>query len=45
MAEEVAEYLAVGMNGVVAKPIEAEQLFAAIQAAVEGAPEPAAQAA
>ena len=45
MAEQVAEYLAVGMSGVVAKPIEAEKLFAAIEAALDGASEPAAQAA
>ncbi|MDP3868918.1 ATP-binding protein [Phenylobacterium sp.] len=45
MAEQVAEYLAVGMSGVVAKPIEAEKLFAAIEAALDGASQPAAQAA
>ena len=45
MSEQVAEYLAVGMSGVVAKPIEAEKLFAAIEAALDGAPDAAAQAA
>nr|QQZ48731.1 hypothetical protein JKL49_14900 [Phenylobacterium glaciei] len=45
MSEQVAEYLAAGMSSVVAKPIEAEKLFAAIEAALDGAPDTAAQAA
>ncbi|MFZ3005812.1 MAG: ATP-binding protein [Phenylobacterium sp.] len=42
MAEQVAEYLAAGMSGVVAKPIEAEKLFAAIESALDGAAQAAA---
>jgi len=34
MAHQVAEYLAVGMDGFVAKPIEIERLFSALQAAL-----------
>jgi CheY-like chemotaxis protein len=35
MHDQVAEYLAAGMDGHVAKPIAASQLFAAVQAALE----------
>jgi len=37
MAHQVEEYLAAGMNGVVAKPIQAETLFAAIEDALNDA--------
>ena len=45
MSEQVAEYLAVGMSGVVSKPIEAEKLFAAIETALDGAVQAAAETA
>jgi PAS domain S-box-containing protein len=46
MHDQVAEYLAAGMDGHVAKPIAASQLFAAVQAALElGDAEPGAEAA
>jgi len=37
MPNQVAEYMTVGMNGVVAKPIQAETLVAAIEQALEAA--------
>ena len=37
MSHQVAEYLQSGMDGVVAKPIEAGRLYDAVQAAVDGA--------
>jgi CheY-like chemotaxis protein len=37
MDDQVAEYLAAGMDGHVAKPISASRLFAAVQAALDGA--------
>ena len=43
MAHQIAEYMAIGMDGHVAKPIEAEALFEAL-AAVGGAAEPLAEA-
>jgi signal transduction histidine kinase/CheY-like chemotaxis protein len=45
MDQQVAEYFAAGMNGVVSKPIQAETLFAAIDAALAGAQPGAAAAA
>ena len=40
MAHQVAEYKAAGMDGVVAKPIEATKLFASIDEAIAGGSEP-----
>ena len=37
MSHQIAEYLQSGMDGVVAKPIEAGRLYAAIQVALDGA--------
>jgi signal transduction histidine kinase/ActR/RegA family two-component response regulator len=36
MTHQVAEYLAAGVDGVVAKPVRAEQLFEAVREAVDG---------
>jgi CheY-like chemotaxis protein len=43
MEHQVANYLECGMDGYVAKPIEARRLFAALEAALNGAPQPSAQ--
>jgi PAS domain S-box-containing protein len=43
MEHQVANYLECGMDGYVAKPIEARRLFAALEAALIGAPQPSAQ--
>jgi signal transduction histidine kinase/CheY-like chemotaxis protein len=43
MAHQLAEYRAAGMDGLIAKPIEVAQLFAALDEAVNAAPEPAPQ--
>jgi PAS domain S-box-containing protein len=45
MESQVRQYLDAGMDGHVAKPIAASQLFAALQAALERAGDPGAQAA
>jgi PAS domain S-box-containing protein len=45
MSHQVAEYLASGMDGFVAKPIEIAQLFAALQKALETAEGPQEEAA
>src|SRR5579859_582093 len=45
MTHQGAAYEAAGMNGVVAKPVQVAQLFAAIAAAIEPAAEPAAMSA
>jgi CheY-like chemotaxis protein len=47
MSHQVADYLAAGMDGHVAKPIEAARLFEALQAAIDGPqlPQPSAIAA
>ena len=37
MTHQVAEYRAAGMDGCVAKPIELDKLFAAMEAAIGGA--------
>jgi CheY-like chemotaxis protein len=42
MEHQVARYLEAGMDGYVAKPIEARRLFAAVEAALAGAPQPSA---
>ena len=42
MDHQVAQYLDAGMDGYVAKPIEASRLFAALEAALSGAPQPGA---
>ena len=42
---QVADYLAAGMDGFIAKPIAASRLFAALQAALDGRTEPGAEAA
>ncbi|CAN7283193.1 ATP-binding protein [Phenylobacterium sp. LjRoot219] len=43
--DQVADYLAAGMDGFVAKPIAASRLFAAVQTALEPPAEPGAEAA
>jgi CheY-like chemotaxis protein len=45
MADQVARYMAAGMDGFVPKPIAASRLFAAVQAALEGGPQPGVEAA
>jgi signal transduction histidine kinase/NO-binding membrane sensor protein with MHYT domain/ActR/RegA family two-component response regulator len=42
MNHQIAEYMAVGMDGWVAKPIELEKLYAALDAALSGEPQQAA---
>ncbi|MDB5429612.1 MAG: hybrid sensor histidine kinase/response regulator [Caulobacter sp.] len=44
MSHQVAEYLSAGMDGHVAKPLSAEALYAAIEAALDGTPAAAAVA-
>jgi CheY-like chemotaxis protein len=41
MSHQVADYLAAGMDGIIAKPIEVRSLFAAIERALRPAEEPA----
>jgi CheY-like chemotaxis protein len=43
MAHQIAEYMAAGMDGVVAKPIEVRKLFEAIDCVVQSSGEEAAQ--
>jgi signal transduction histidine kinase/ActR/RegA family two-component response regulator len=45
MAHQVSEYRAAGMNDVIAKPISAEKLFAAMEQALDAAEQAAARAA
>jgi signal transduction histidine kinase/CheY-like chemotaxis protein len=40
MSHQLAEYRAAGMDGLIAKPIEVAQLFAALDEAMNAAPEP-----
>jgi CheY-like chemotaxis protein len=37
MAHQRDEYIAAGMDGLIAKPIQVTQLFAVLQAALDGA--------
>jgi CheY-like chemotaxis protein len=39
MSHQIAEYVAAGMDGLIPKPIRVEELFAALQAVLDGSSE------